>query len=64
MRQLGMKQGAFLLATCLQRLLKDLKAESATMTDTFPYLRAVAAPMLLPQRIIWYPFCFRKETIV
>lgn len=51
-KQLGIKHGAFFFATCLHKLLKDLKAESATMTEAFPYLRAVAAPMLRPQRIV------------
>ena len=43
--------GEFFLATCLQTPLNDLKAESATMMGTFPNFRAVAAPILRPQRM-------------
>ena len=44
-------QGEFFLATCLQTPLKDLKDESATIIGVFPYFKAVAAPILRPQRI-------------
>ena len=48
-RQLGMYDGAYLIATSLHKLLKSVKEESATIIGAFPYFRAVAAPILLPQ---------------
>lgn len=36
MRQFGTKHGVLALANCLHKLLKDLKAESATITFAFP----------------------------
>jgi len=60
----GKNLGAFYLAICRHKLLKDLKEESATMIGAFPYLRAVAAPMLRPQIItLALPF-FKKLTTV
>ena len=46
--QFGIKIGECCLATCLHRLFKHLNDESATITYAFPYLSALAAPILLP----------------
>lgn len=63
-RQFGTNLGEFYLAICLHRLLNDLKEESATMMGTFPYLRAVAAPMLRPHSTTRMPPFCRKLTTV
>lgn len=49
--QLGMLLGLFLVAYSLQSFFIDLNDESATIISTFPYLRALAAPILLPHKI-------------
>jgi len=56
--------GVLSFTTCLQRLLKHLYDESATMNSTLPYKSAVAAPMLLPQRMTLYLRLERYYTIV
>lgn len=53
--QLGTIMGECYLATCLHRLLKDLKDESATINSASPFKSAVAAPILLPHRITLNP---------
>lgn len=63
-RQPGTYLGEFYFAICLQRLLNDLKEESATMIGDFPYLRAVAAPILLPHNITFeLVFCKKWTTV-
>lgn len=63
-RHVGINLGAFYLAICLQRLLNDLKDESATITGAFPYLRAVAAPILRPQMTtLALAFCKKLNTV-
>ena len=61
-RHPGTYLGEFYLAICLHKLLKDLKEESATIMGAFPYLRAVAAPILLPQSTT-FEFVFCKKLI-
>jgi hypothetical protein len=63
-RQLGIYLGEFYFAICLQRLLNELKEESATIIGAFPYFNAVAAPMLLPQSRTFEFVCCKKLTTV
>lgn len=58
MRHLGIHVGAWWIANYLHSSLKSVKEESATIIGAFPYLRAVAAPMLLPQTATLNPFSY------
>lgn len=51
-----MYEGAYLRAIYLQRSRKEVKELSAMIIGAFPYLKAVAAPILLPQIITLKPF--------
>ena len=49
--QFGTITGECSLATCLHKLLKDLKEESDIIIPAYPQRRADAAPILLPHKI-------------
>lgn len=51
-----MYEGAYFRAIYLQRSRKEVKELSAMIIGAFPYLKAVAAPILLPQIITLKPF--------
>lgn len=61
-KQGGTYPGECFLATCLHKLFKHLKEESATITSAFPYFKALAAPILLPQRTTLYLFFYKWST--